>query len=59
MYIPTFEILKNSIVDRIKDFYSIGWSEGGANHLNTKQRFLYAIRARSTRPSIGSLNKKQ
>ncbi|MHB0991905.1 MAG: hypothetical protein ACYC3O_11405 [Burkholderiales bacterium] len=28
MFITTFEILKNSIVDRIRDFYSIGWSEG-------------------------------
>ena len=27
MFITTFEILKNSIVDRIRDFYSIGWSE--------------------------------
>ncbi len=30
MYITTFEILKNSIVDRIKDFYSIGWSLEGS-----------------------------
>lgn len=29
MYITTFEILKNSIVDRIRDFYLIGWSEEG------------------------------
>lgn len=29
MFITTFEILKNSIVDRIRDFYSIGWSEEG------------------------------
>lgn len=29
MFITTFEILKNSIVDRIRDFYSIGWSEDG------------------------------
>ncbi len=27
MFITAFEILKNSIVDRIRDFYSIGWSE--------------------------------
>ncbi len=27
MFITTFEILRNSIVDRIRDFYSIGWSE--------------------------------
>lgn len=27
MFITTFEILKNSIVDRIRDFYLIGWSE--------------------------------
>lgn len=29
MFITTFEILKNSIVDRIRDFYSIGWSPTG------------------------------
>lgn len=29
MFITTFEILKNSIVDRIRDFYSVGWSEDG------------------------------
>jgi len=30
MFITTFEILKHSVVDRIRDFYSIGWSEGGS-----------------------------
>lgn len=30
MFITTFEILKNSVVDRIRNFYSIGWSEGGS-----------------------------
>lgn len=25
MFITTFEILKNSVVDRIRDFYAIGW----------------------------------
>lgn len=30
MFITTFEILKKSIVDRIRDFYSIGWSEEGS-----------------------------
>lgn len=29
MFLTTFEILKNSIVDRIRDFYSLGWSEDG------------------------------
>ena len=29
MFITTFEILKNSIVDRIRDFHLIGWSEDG------------------------------
>jgi hypothetical protein len=29
MFITVFEILKNSIVDRIRDFYSIAWSEDG------------------------------
>lgn len=30
MFITTFEILKNSIVDRIRNFYSVGWSESGS-----------------------------
>jgi len=30
MFITTFEVLKNSIVDRIRDFYSLGWSNEGA-----------------------------
>ena len=30
MFITTFEILKDAIVDRIRDFYSIGWGENGA-----------------------------
>lgn len=29
MFITTFEILKNSIVDRIRDFYTNGWGEAG------------------------------
>lgn len=29
MFITVFEILKNSIVDRIRDFHSTGWSEDG------------------------------
>ena len=30
MFITTFEILKNSIVERIKDFYSVSWSAEGS-----------------------------
>lgn len=30
MFITAFEILKNSVVDRIRDFYSVGWSEGSS-----------------------------
>ncbi len=29
MFITTFEILKDSVVDRIRDFYSHGWNEDG------------------------------
>jgi hypothetical protein len=29
MFITTFEILKNSVVDRIRDFYTNGWDENG------------------------------
>lgn len=30
MFITTFEILKDSIVDRIRDFYTNGWDENGS-----------------------------
>lgn len=30
MFITTFEILKNSIVDRLRDFYQIEWSKEGS-----------------------------
>jgi hypothetical protein len=29
MFITTFEILKNSVVDRIRDFYTHGWDQTG------------------------------
>ncbi len=29
IYITAFEILQNSIVERIKDFYTIGFNENG------------------------------
>ena len=29
MFITTFEILKDSVVDRIRDFYTHGWGENG------------------------------
>lgn len=29
MFITTFEILKDSVVDRIRDFYTNGWDENG------------------------------
>lgn len=50
MFITTFEILKNSIVDRIHDFYQIGWSKEGntvspdytARVLSRNKSVLYA-----------------
>jgi len=30
MFITTFEILKDSVIDRIRDFYTNGWDETGA-----------------------------
>lgn len=30
MFITTFEILKDSVVDRIRDFYTNGWDENGS-----------------------------
>lgn len=50
MYITTFEILKNSIVDRIKDFYSVSWSAEGSTqspeyHKNVLLRNMSAVYA--------------
>jgi hypothetical protein len=30
MFITTFEILKNSVIDRIRDFYTLGWDQNGS-----------------------------
>ena len=46
MFITTFEILKNSIVDRIRDFYSVGWSESGAT-VNPEYQCEVASRKKS------------
>lgn len=52
MFITTFEILKNSIVDRIRNFYSIGWSAGRQMATpflqNTPVKFFHVTRVLST-----------
>lgn len=53
MFITTFEILKNSIVDRIRDFYSIGWSEGGST---VSPEYKTKVLARDKSPVYASLN---
>ena len=41
MFITTFEILKDAIVDRVKDFYAIGWSPEGVTYSeNYQERVL-------------------
>lgn len=50
MFITVFEILKNSIVDRLRDFYSVGWtkddnavsSEYASNVLSRNKSAVYA-----------------
>ena len=53
MYITTFKILKNSIVDRIKHFYSIGWSEEG---LTQSPEYHTEVLGRNASPVYASLN---
>lgn len=53
MFITTFEILKNSIVDHIRDFYSIGWSEEGAT---VSPEYKAKVLSRDKSPVYASLN---
>lgn len=53
MFITTFEILKNSIVDRIRDFYSVGWSEGGST---VSSEYKTKVLLRDKSPIYASLN---
>ena len=53
MFITTFEILKNSIVDRIRDFYSIGWSEEGST---ASPEYKAKVLSRDKSPVYASLH---
>lgn len=53
MFITAFEILKNSIVDHIRDFYSIGWSEEGAT---VSSEYKEKVLSRDKSPVYASLN---
>jgi hypothetical protein len=53
MFITTFEILKNSIVDRIRDFYSIGWSEEGSS---VSPKYKEKVLSRNKNPVYASLS---
>lgn len=53
MFITTFEILKNSIVDRIRDFYSIGWAEDGET---ISPEYKEKVLSRDKSPVYASLN---
>lgn len=53
MFITVFEILNNSIVDRIRDFYSTGWTDEGEKvSLDYKEKVL----SRNRSPIYASLN---
>lgn len=53
MFITTFEILKDSIVDRIRDFYSIGLSPEGAS---VSPEYMREVLSRNKSPVYASLN---
>ena len=53
MFISTFEILKNSIIDRIRDFYTTGWDETGAT---VGPQYQSEVMSRSKSPIYASLN---
>ena len=53
MFITTFEILKNSIIDRIRDFYTTGWDETGAT---VGPQYQSEVMSRSKSPIYASLN---
>ena len=53
MFITTFEILKSSIVDRLQDFYSIGWSEKG---VTVPLEYKVEVLSRGKSPVYASLN---
>jgi hypothetical protein len=53
IFITTFEILKNSIVDRIRDFYSIGWSKEGST---VSPEYKAKVLLRDKSPVYASLN---
>lgn len=53
MFITTFEILKNSIVDRIHDFYSIGWSREG---VTVSPKYKAEVLSRDKSPVYASLS---
>src|SRR5260221_3362925 len=53
IYIAAFEILKNSIIDRIKDFYMVGFDQTGP-HFDPKYQF--EVLARNSSPVYASLD---
>jgi hypothetical protein len=53
MFITVFEILKNSIVDRLRDFYSIGWAEDGST---VSPEYASNVLSRSKSAVYASLN---
>lgn len=53
MFITTFEMLKNSIVDRIRSYYSIGWSKDDDADCH---EYANEVLSRNTSPVYASLD---
>lgn len=53
MFVTAFEILKNSIVDRLRAFYSDGWSEG---EMNLSPEYASNVLARNKSAVYASLD---
>lgn len=53
MFISTFEILKDSIVDRIRDFYLVSWSDEGRT---VSPEYALEVLARNKSAVYASLN---
>src|SRR5258708_18244307 len=53
MYVTTFEILKDSVVDRIRDFYTLGWNETGPL---IEPEYQQEVLSRNRSPTYASLD---
>jgi hypothetical protein len=54
MFITAFELLKDCIVDRVRDFYTLGWGDKTAT--STEYELAVLARDKKRRPLTASLN---